>query len=306
VCARGSARLRPARQGWGRAGEDTAFQPLVPDLIAALGSAERTTAIAEVGRRYVAAMRARAPAGGPAPARVVDKMLRNAWNVGHIAIALPQASVVRARAAGAGSGPGGALRRPVRSAAACALLRYPWRRGPAAAASGMAVRRCRDHARLPCAVRSRHVQGTGVLVMPSGCTLCFHLCLVLASGCCLFQRHACFGVRAPPAQVHVVRHPLDVALSCYAQPFEGRGTPWAWDLRGAPPAYEAAMQPRLPVPAHPCSHCWQALQEAAPRARLRGGHARACATGAASHARAVIGWCQGTSIACYPLDANFS
>jgi len=109
VCARGSARLRPARQGWGRAGEDTAFQPLVPDLIAALGCAERTTAIAEVGRRYVAAMRARAPAGGPAPARVVDKMLRNAWNVGHIAIALPQASVVRAPAAGAGSGPGGAL-----------------------------------------------------------------------------------------------------------------------------------------------------------------------------------------------------
>ncbi len=23
---------------------------------------------------------------------------------------------------------------------------------------------------------------------------------------------------------------MDVGLSCYAQPFEGRGTPWAWDL----------------------------------------------------------------------------
>lgn len=34
--------------------------------------------------------------------------------------------------------------------------------------------------------------------------------------------------------MHVVRHPLDVVLSCYAQPFEGRGTPWAWDLQGAP------------------------------------------------------------------------
>ena len=101
----------------------------MPDLIAALGSADRTTAIAEVGRRYVAAMRARAPAGAPAPARVVDKMLRNAWNVGHIAIALPQASVVRAPAAGAGSGPRGAPPRRIRSAAARALLRRPWREG---------------------------------------------------------------------------------------------------------------------------------------------------------------------------------
>ena len=25
---------------------------------------------------------------------------------------------------------------------------------------------------------------------------------------------------------------MDVLLSCFAQPFEGRGTPWAWDLQG--------------------------------------------------------------------------
>ena len=25
---------------------------------------------------------------------------------------------------------------------------------------------------------------------------------------------------------------MDTALSCYVQPFEGRGTPWAWDLHG--------------------------------------------------------------------------
>ncbi|GMH32237.1 hypothetical protein BSKO_00071 [Bryopsis sp. KO-2023] len=31
--------------------------------------------------------------------------------------------------------------------------------------------------------------------------------------------------------IHAARHPLDAGLSCYAQPFEGRGTPWAWDLR---------------------------------------------------------------------------
>lgn len=30
--------------------------------------------------------------------------------------------------------------------------------------------------------------------------------------------------------VHAVRHPADAGLSCYAQPFEGRGTPWASNL----------------------------------------------------------------------------
>lgn len=83
-------------------GEDTAFQPLVPDLIAALNSADRAAALAAVGKRYVAAMRARVPRNSPNPdpARIVDKMLRNAWNVGHIAIALPRAQVVRNRACG--------------------------------------------------------------------------------------------------------------------------------------------------------------------------------------------------------------
>ena len=33
--------------------------------------------------------------------------------------------------------------------------------------------------------------------------------------------------------IHAVRHPLDVALSCFAQPFEGRGLPWASNLTGA-------------------------------------------------------------------------
>ncbi len=32
--------------------------------------------------------------------------------------------------------------------------------------------------------------------------------------------------------IHAVRHPLDVALSCFAQPFEGRGLPWASQLDG--------------------------------------------------------------------------
>jgi hypothetical protein len=30
--------------------------------------------------------------------------------------------------------------------------------------------------------------------------------------------------------IHAARHPADTGLSCYAQPFEGRGTPWASNL----------------------------------------------------------------------------
>ena len=35
--------------------------------------------------------------------------------------------------------------------------------------------------------------------------------------------------------VHAVRHPLDVALSCFSQPFENRGLPWASQLDGDTP-----------------------------------------------------------------------
>ena len=35
--------------------------------------------------------------------------------------------------------------------------------------------------------------------------------------------------------IHTVRHPLDVALSCFSQPFEGRGLPWAAQLDGELP-----------------------------------------------------------------------
>ena len=81
--------------------------------------------IQDLGRRYVNAMQLRLPAARSTATHVVDKMLRNVWNVGYIAIMLPNACIIQ-----------------------------------------------------------------------------------------------------------VVRHPLDTALSCYAQPFEGRGTPWAWDLQG--------------------------------------------------------------------------
>ena len=42
--------------------------------------------------------------------------------------------------------------------------------------------------------------------------------------------------------VHVMRHPLDVAMSCYAQPFGYAGVPWAWDLREIAAQYNATME----------------------------------------------------------------
>ena len=49
----------------------------------------------------------------------------------------------------------------------------------------------------------------------------------------------------------MVRHPLDVALSCFAQPFEGRGTPWAWTLDGASlltPSTRVTLSSDLSIP----------------------------------------------------------
>lgn len=48
-------------------------------------------AIASLGEQYVDEMRSRLPAGRVAE-RIVDKMLRNAWNLGHISFILPKAS----------------------------------------------------------------------------------------------------------------------------------------------------------------------------------------------------------------------
>lgn len=38
--------------------------------------------------------------------------------------------------------------------------------------------------------------------------------------------------------VHITRHPMDCVLSCYFQPFEGRGTPWAWNLHNIAERYQ--------------------------------------------------------------------
>lgn len=75
------------------AGEDTAFAPLVPQLLSALeGDASRQVQfdqLASLGHTYVTEMRARFPKV-PGLTRIVDKMLRNAWNVGYIAVLLPK------------------------------------------------------------------------------------------------------------------------------------------------------------------------------------------------------------------------
>ena len=76
-------------------GEDTALAPLIPELLKALEGEDGQVSlanVARVGQTYVKEMRGRLPPGQQ-PLRIVDKMLRNAWNVGHIAFMLPQASL---------------------------------------------------------------------------------------------------------------------------------------------------------------------------------------------------------------------
>ena len=53
-------------------------------------------AVAAVGETYNREMRARVP-GGAQPSRIVDKMLRNSWNLGHIAFMLPKARTSHCR-----------------------------------------------------------------------------------------------------------------------------------------------------------------------------------------------------------------
>lgn len=105
------------------AGEDTAFAPLIPQLLQLLDGRGQIQDVKKLGKQYVQDMRAKVPPSRSNATHVVDKMLRNSWNVGYISMMLPRACIIQ-----------------------------------------------------------------------------------------------------------VVRHPMDTALSCFAQPFEGRGTSWAWDL----------------------------------------------------------------------------
>ena len=77
------------------AGEDTALASLIPELLKALegeGGQVSLANVARVGQTYIKEMRGRLPPGRQ-PLRIVDKMLRNAWNIGHIAFMLPKASL---------------------------------------------------------------------------------------------------------------------------------------------------------------------------------------------------------------------
>ncbi|PSC69236.1 sulfotransferase [Micractinium conductrix] len=85
-------------QVWG-AGEDTALAPLLPDLLAVLhapsGQVEASN-IAAVGARYIADMRGRVPSDRPEARWVVDKMLRNMWHIGFIAMMLADPCILHA------------------------------------------------------------------------------------------------------------------------------------------------------------------------------------------------------------------
>lgn len=93
IMKRPSTRERLARLMRSSAGEDTALAPLIPRLLAVLeggGKGQvRFDDIAAVGETYVQTMRRRF-SSTEQPKRIVDKMLRNAWNIGYIAFMLPK------------------------------------------------------------------------------------------------------------------------------------------------------------------------------------------------------------------------
>ena len=49
----------------------------------------------DLGKQYVQDMRAKLPPSGSNVTHVVDKMLRNSWNVGYISMVLPQACIIQ-------------------------------------------------------------------------------------------------------------------------------------------------------------------------------------------------------------------
>lgn len=49
----------------------------------------------DVGKQYVQDMRAKVPPSCSNATHVVDKMLRNSWNIGYISMVLPQACVIQ-------------------------------------------------------------------------------------------------------------------------------------------------------------------------------------------------------------------
>lgn len=49
----------------------------------------------EIGQQYVQDMRLKVPPSRSNATYVVDKMLRNAWNVGYISMLLPQACIIQ-------------------------------------------------------------------------------------------------------------------------------------------------------------------------------------------------------------------
>lgn len=49
----------------------------------------------DLGKQYVLEMRAKVPPSRSNATHVVDKMLRNSWNVGYISMVLPQACIIQ-------------------------------------------------------------------------------------------------------------------------------------------------------------------------------------------------------------------
>ncbi|KAK9867531.1 hypothetical protein WJX84_002555 [Apatococcus fuscideae] len=89
-----------ASHSWGHgAGEDTAFAPLLPELIGAVQERGLSSEVFhEYAHMYLDRMQAKAidqGAGSPPPTRIVDKMLRNCWHVGYINMMMPDACLIQ-------------------------------------------------------------------------------------------------------------------------------------------------------------------------------------------------------------------
>ena len=67
----------------------------VPGSFTALGAPVPPQMLTSYGQKYIQEMRARLPQGVKVD-RIIDKMLRNLWNVGHIHMMLPHSCIIHA------------------------------------------------------------------------------------------------------------------------------------------------------------------------------------------------------------------
>lgn len=172
-------------------------------------------------------MRARIPED-PRKERIVDKMLRNLWNIGYIQMMLPNSCIIHAvRTLSQHPDPFPLVSLPLPSRGSRGRCRP--------ISSPKSSPRVASRAPLPpvfCA--HRRLRPPRLVIFLHLCPQ--HLLPPYSNKLCPGPLPCGPSMRLPPTvapsfpRPDQVRHPIDTAISCYEQPFEGRGTPWAWDL----------------------------------------------------------------------------